>query len=394
MRMLRTKTKYPSRTFYVQKNRYACYSLRSADSGFVDVVALGNICLDVIVPVDTFPQESEKEDLLRSLTLSPPSQDAWEVGGNCNFMIAAARLGLSVGSIGVVGDDVYGEFLNSVLQAEHIALNQGVAPDMDGRANKTLICFVLVDPNSNHAFCSRYDFGPWPLLEGITSIPEHSLERLRRAKAVFTNGFVFDEIPLDIVQTACKEAIQSGAAVFFDPGPRCFTMLEGSRKEALSTLLDLSDVILMTEEEAKIVTGHSDPELAAKYMLERPGARTQWCVIKLGREGSLLRSKAEGRSYRMPGIPVKVQDTVGCGDSFASAIVLGFINGHSIPATLALANAVGAATATGRGAGRNVANSSKVKELLSSFTGQGPHNDALAHLVASIHKPQIQRSVN
>ena len=42
--------------------------------------------------------------------------------------------------------------------------------------NDTLICFVLVDPNSRHAFCSRYDFGPWPLLQGITSLPEHSLK--------------------------------------------------------------------------------------------------------------------------------------------------------------------------------------------------------------------------
>lgn len=35
----------------------------------------------------------------------------------------------------------------------------------------TLLCFVLVGPASSHAFCSRYDFGPWPLLEGVTSLP-------------------------------------------------------------------------------------------------------------------------------------------------------------------------------------------------------------------------------
>ncbi len=50
-----------------------------------------------------------------------------------------------------------------------------------------------------------------------------------------------------------------------------------------------------------------------------------------------------------------VGDTVGCGDSFAAAIVLGYIRGYDIPATMALANAVGAATAMGTGAGTNVA---------------------------------------
>ena len=59
-------------------------------------------------------------------------------------------------------------------------------------------------------------------------------------------------------------------------------------------------------------------------------------------------------------VQVEVQDTVGCGDSFAAAIVLGYIRSHDIPATLVLANAVGAATAMGRGAGTNVASAPTV----------------------------------
>ena len=48
---------------------------------------------------------------------------------------------------------------------------------------------------------------------------------------------------------------------------------------------------------------------------------------------------------------VPVADTVGCGDSFAAAVLMGFTRGHGAPATLALANAVGGATAMGKGAG-------------------------------------------
>lgn len=59
-----------------------------------------------------------------------------------------------------------------------------------------------------------------------------------------------------------------------------------------------------------------------------------------------------------------VIDTVGCGDSFVAAIAFGFI--HNLPAvnTLVLANAVGAATAMGCGAGRNVATLETVIDLL------------------------------
>lgn len=61
-----------------------------------------------------------------------------------------------------------------------------------------------------------------------------------------------------------------------------------------------------------------------------------------------------------------VKDTVGCGDSFAAAIALGYIRGLPIVNTLALANAVGAATAMGCGAGRNVAALDDVRNILSS----------------------------
>jgi hypothetical protein len=35
---------------------------------------------------------------------------------------------------------------------------------------------------------------------------------------VFTNGFVFDELPLDLVKSAIHIASEAGAAICFDPG--------------------------------------------------------------------------------------------------------------------------------------------------------------------------------
>lgn len=74
-------------------------------------------------------------------------------------------------------------------------------------------------------------------------------------------------------------------------------------------------------------------------------------------------------------VKVEVADTVGCGDSFAAAIMMGYIKQGTMPitTTLALANAVGAATAMGQGAGRNVASAAKVLELLGSAEGHGSH---------------------
>ena len=63
-------------------------------------------------------------------------------------------------------------------------------------------------------------------------------------------------------------------------------------------------------------------------------------------------------------------DTVGCGDSFAAAIVMGYIRGYDVPSTMALANAVGAATAMGTGAGTNVASAQTVVQLLTDAANQ------------------------
>lgn len=73
---------------------------------------------------------------------------------------------------------------------------------------------------------------------------------------------------------------------------------------------------------------------------------------------------------------VTVGDTVGCGDSFAAAIVMGYIRSHDIPSTMALANAVGAATAMGTGAGTNVASANTVVQLLTEATNQSTANNA------------------
>ena len=63
---------------------------------------------------------------------------------------------------------------------------------------------------------------------------------------------------------------------------------------------------------------------------------------------------------------VNIIDTVGCGDSYVAAIAYGFKHNLPLVNTLAIANAVGAATAMGCGAGRNVATLEKVKNILRS----------------------------
>lgn len=58
------------------------------------------------------------------------------------------------------------------VQAEGVRQFQPLAPTaFNKQLRETLLCFVLIDSLSAHAFCSRYDFGPWPLLPGVDCLP-------------------------------------------------------------------------------------------------------------------------------------------------------------------------------------------------------------------------------
>jgi len=90
----------------------------------------------------------------------------------------------------------------------------------------------------------------------------------------------------------------------------------------------------------------------------------------LSQSASVARSPLGYALHHHAGLTVPVKDTVGCGDSFASAVALGFARQCPEEVTLSLANAVGAATAMGRGAGRNVANKQLVTQLLEAHGRQ------------------------
>lgn len=342
-----------------------------------DLVTLSNLCVDVIVPIDTLPLSMrgapKSQALLEYLGQNPPTEASWEVGGNTNTLIAGARLGMRTSALGHIGDDAFGAFLERVLGSE----NSGICSTMldDGLFEKqglqnTLVCYVIVDKETNkHDFCSRYDFGPWPLFDNMTELSAGAEEALRSTSAVFVNGFVFDEVPEGMVVRAAQLSQSHGAAVLFDPGPRSWSFDDGgARRHALDTMLRIADIVLMTEEEAGAVVGTDDAYEAVRRLMGRKDSNMSWCVVKMGERGALLGDRKTGQIFLQEGYKVDVEDTVGCGDSFAAAISLGFWmcrRGEAdIESTLALAGAVGAATAMGEGAGRNVADIARIQAIL------------------------------
>jgi hypothetical protein len=101
---------------------------------------------------------------------------------------------------------------------EHISLTEDIDEDI---LLETLVCFVLIEASTRaHSFCSRYDFGPWPLFTRFSPKQIHSnvSDAFMRTRAVLTNGCVFDELSPEVVTALATSSHASGASIFFDPG--------------------------------------------------------------------------------------------------------------------------------------------------------------------------------
>ena len=59
------------------------------------------------------------------------------------------------------------------------------------------------------------------------------------------------------------------------------------------------------QEEAEAITGLADPEAACQAVLQRRGAATQWCCVKLGSRGAVLRTRSPEAVFRQHALLVR-----------------------------------------------------------------------------------------
>ena len=78
----------------------------------VDILGLGEVVLDWVAEIPRFPKPDEKIDAI--------SENFFPGGVVANFLVAVARLDVSCGFIGAVGNDSYGDFLLNDFENENL----------------------------------------------------------------------------------------------------------------------------------------------------------------------------------------------------------------------------------------------------------------------------------
>ncbi len=111
---------------------------------------------------------------------------------------------------------------------------------------------------------------------------------------------------------------------------------EGHWGSPLDELLEMVDIFLPNEDEARQITGESDPEAALTAL----AARVPLVAMKCGSRGALVQKGTQ--RWAVPATPVAPVDTIGAGDSFNAGFLATWLRGEAPDVCAAFGNRVAA----------------------------------------------------
>lgn len=228
-------------------------------------------------------------------------------GAPANVAVAASRLGARTAFIGKVGDDSFGEYLRGVLETDGVDC-AGLRRDR----RPTTMAIVSVDARGERSF--RFVRGADSELspDAVNELAVLGSKILHFGSVSLTPG-----LSRSATIFAARSAHRAGVTVSYDPNYR--PALWNDRTDAVEWMrlpLPLVDILKLAEEELPLLTGTSDLD-SGSALLENQGIRL--ILITLGSSGVFCRW--QGRTWQQPGIPVKVADTNGAGDTFFGAVL-------------------------------------------------------------------------
>ncbi|MBN9388233.1 MAG: carbohydrate kinase [Chloroflexi bacterium] len=233
-------------------------------------------------------------------------------GAAANVTVALTRLGLQSSILGKVGTDPFGTFLKETLAGAGVDVSHLAS----GSEAPTGVAFAWVtDPQTGEPgyFSLRY------LSAERTLAPED----LDPAWLEQATAFQFGSLPLSVepsastVRKALEIASKAGIPCIYDLNLRlpAWSSREKARNDMLGPL-EATTIVKMNRHELAFMTGETELERGVEKLWRD---NFKLLVVTLDREGCYFRTRT-GEGY-LPGFPVRVADTIACGDVFLAALV-------------------------------------------------------------------------
>jgi len=305
----------------------------------MDIVCVGQITADVVVNWTEEIPERGKSEFVERIQLH-------NGGCACNTAIDLAKIGTSVGIVGKVGTDGFGDFLISLMK------DNGVNTTGIKRAARvnTSSTVVLVDPDGERRFLHysganaklRIDDIDFEMIKGAKILhlaPIYLLPGLDRKSAA------------KLLKKAKEMGISTSLDTAWDAKNQWLDIIEQS--------LPYTDIFLPSLDEAKMISKKESLSDVAKFFLSY-GIKI--VGLKMGKKGCYIRTEKD--EIRIPAFKVKAVDTTGAGDAFVAGFLTGMINGWDLELTGKFANAAGACCIMEVGAPQGTRPLEKILELM------------------------------
>lgn len=277
-----------------------------------EVVVLGDVNVDIIAGVESYPQPGgDVQPLATELCLG---------GTSLNTAIVLTRLGISVLLVGRVGRDVLGDWAIAEMERQGLSA-QAIQRDDE---MMTGLVYIAVTPNGQ-----RTMFGGGGANRNLAN-GEVLRDALQRARWLHTTSYnVLGARACETTLEALRAAREVGAATSLDVGDAPLRLAPA----LLAAIAQTVDVLLPSENTA----------------IERHDGQSS--VRKLGEAGCEIAYAGGKGTARVPAFRVHAVDTTGAGDAFNGGLIAGRVRRLDWLESMILANACGAAAATVHGAG-------------------------------------------
>lgn len=229
-------------------------------------------------------------------------------GAPANVAVAVARLGGHSKFIGMLGKDIFGDFLLQELQSYGVDCS-AVRQTLDA---KTALAFVALNEQGDRSF----SFYRPPAADLLYKV-EHCPADLWQQQGIFhlcSNSLTEP----DSAQTSfalVRLAQQHGWLVSVDANLRHNLWTEGkASRELVVQLLEMADLVKLSEDELEYLADGQSTESWLQHILT---FRPAWLVVTAGAEHVQSYTKADVFSVPVPA--VQVLDTTAAGDAFVGA---------------------------------------------------------------------------
>ncbi len=283
------------------------------------ILGIGNALVDVMTRIDddsildkfSLPKgtmtlvDNTKSQLVKSATAGF-SRSLASGGSAANTIHGLSMLGLQTGFIGSIGKDDTGDFFEKDMK------EAGVQTMLLRRHSETGTAVALVSRDSERTFATH--------LGAAVELGPADLDRsqFKNYDILYLEGYLINDEGL--VERACTFAKENNMEVVIDLAS--YNVVDAKLGQFRNIIGKYADIVFANEDEARSFTG-LDPENALVAISEQ----AKIAVVKIGREGSLIRRREE--FVRAGALPVASIDTTGAGDLYASGFLYGYA--HDLP---------------------------------------------------------------